>query len=186
MLVTCSSIGPAVDAARTSSPCRCCGWTSRWRTRRRGWETGRRDRDALDDARADGGARRAARAAAGRDVVVDSRVCDGAFEALQAGRREGHDELVRECLRGLVADVDVIVLAQASMARVVDTLPEEERRCRSFRARASASAGGRAAQVAGHGRAGSPGLSSRVSRSFTVLLPRSSSGKSPARRSSPT
>ena len=60
--------------------------------------------------------------AAGKDVEVDARVCDGAFDALQAGDRDRHDELVRGGLRTLIADVDVVVLAQASMARVADTL----------------------------------------------------------------
>ena len=64
---------------------------------------------------------------AGKDVEVVSRVCDGAFDALAAGDRDRHDELVREGLRELIADVDVVVLAQASMARVVETLPETER-----------------------------------------------------------
>jgi Asp/Glu/hydantoin racemase len=64
---------------------------------------------------------------AGKDVDVVARVCEGAFDALAAGDRERHDELVRAGLRELIADVDVVVLAQASMARVVDTLPDEER-----------------------------------------------------------
>jgi hypothetical protein len=60
--------------------------------------------------------------AAGKDVEVDARVCDGAFDALQAGDRDRHDQLVREGLESVLADVDVVVLAQASMARVADTL----------------------------------------------------------------
>jgi Asp/Glu/hydantoin racemase len=64
---------------------------------------------------------------AGKEVEVVARVCDGAFDALAAGDREQHDELVRDGLRELIAGVDVVVLAQASMARVVETLPESER-----------------------------------------------------------
>jgi Asp/Glu/hydantoin racemase len=64
---------------------------------------------------------------AGKEVEVVPRLCDGAFEALTAGDRERHDELVREGLRDLIADVDVVVLAQASMARVVETLSDSER-----------------------------------------------------------
>jgi aspartate/glutamate racemase len=52
------------------------------------------------------------------DVTVVSRVCEGAFDALQAGERDRHDELVRAGLRELAQEVDVVVLAQASMARV--------------------------------------------------------------------
>jgi Asp/Glu/hydantoin racemase len=65
--------------------------------------------------------------AAGKDVDVVARICEGAFDALGAGDRETHDELVRDGLRRLIADVDVVVLAQASMARVVETLPQSER-----------------------------------------------------------
>jgi Asp/Glu/hydantoin racemase len=58
----------------------------------------------------------------GKEVEVTARVCAGAFEALSAGDRDRHDELVREGLREVIAGSDVVVLAQASMARVVDTL----------------------------------------------------------------
>jgi hypothetical protein len=63
-----------------------------------------------------------------RDVEVRDRLCDGAFEALREGDTERHDKLVREGLRELIGWADVIVLAQASMARVVDSLSEDERR----------------------------------------------------------
>jgi hypothetical protein len=39
-----------------------------------------------------------------------------------------HDELVGRALTDLSTQVDVIVLAQASMARVVESLPAEVRR----------------------------------------------------------
>src|SRR5581483_3212267 len=61
-------------------------------------------------------ARRAA--AAGKDVRVVSRLCDGAFDALARGDRDGHDALVREGLAEVARESDVVVLAQASMARV--------------------------------------------------------------------
>jgi Asp/Glu/hydantoin racemase len=63
-----------------------------------------------------------------RSVEVRDRLCDGAFEALREGDTAHHDELVRELLRELIGWADVIVLAQASMARVVDSLSEDERR----------------------------------------------------------
>ena len=62
--------------------------------------------------------------AVGKEVEVVARVCEGAFDALQAGDRDRHDELVRAGLQELLAGVDVVVLAQASMARVADTLGE--------------------------------------------------------------
>ena len=55
--------------------------------------------------------------AAGKQVEVIPQLCDGAFGS------DRHDELVREGLARLYPDVDVIVLAQASMARVVEDDP---------------------------------------------------------------
>jgi Asp/Glu/hydantoin racemase len=53
---------------------------------------------------------------------VRSQLCEGAFDALQSGDRDRHDELVAAGLRAIEEDVDVVVLAQASMARVTDAL----------------------------------------------------------------
>ena len=49
-------------------------------------------------------------------------LCEGAFEALMSGDQTTHDQKVAAALISLSKEVDVIVLAQASMARVVDTL----------------------------------------------------------------
>lgn len=65
--------------------------------------------------------------AASREVEVIYRLCEGAYEAALAGDRAKHDAIIREGLRELGDQVDVIVLAQASMAQVVNTLPESER-----------------------------------------------------------
>lgn len=59
---------------------------------------------------------------AGRDVAVEAVVVDGAFAALGAGRLEEHDRLVLDALRSLIARSDVVVLAQASMARLLPSL----------------------------------------------------------------
>lgn len=67
-------------------------------------------------------------AAAGKEIELTSRLCDGAFDALMSGDAARHDALVAAALRELVTQVDVIALAQASMARVVDTLAESDRR----------------------------------------------------------
>jgi len=67
-------------------------------------------------------------AKAGKPVDVISKLCEGAFEAVVAGDTDRHDAIVRVGLKELVAEVEVIVLAQASMARVVESLPEEYRR----------------------------------------------------------
>ena len=65
--------------------------------------------------------------ALGREVTVDPLLCEGAFDALSAGDAETHDRIVRAALEGLMARNDVVVLAQASMARVADTIPASER-----------------------------------------------------------
>jgi aspartate/glutamate racemase len=60
-----------------------------------------------------------------RAVVLTTSVCAGAFEALRAGRAAEHDTVVAAEARRLSVNVDVLVLAQASMARVIDALPDE-------------------------------------------------------------
>jgi Asp/Glu/hydantoin racemase len=57
---------------------------------------------------------------------IHESVCPGAFDALRAGDTARHDEIVGAEVRRLAAEVDVLVLAQASMARVVDGLPPGE------------------------------------------------------------
>ncbi|MFO0923153.1 MAG: aspartate/glutamate racemase family protein [Pirellulales bacterium] len=57
----------------------------------------------------------------GSAVEVTSRVCEGAFEALMSGDSSRHDQLVREQIEELCASVDKVVLAQASMARLVSS-----------------------------------------------------------------
>jgi|SRR5579884_1790046 len=67
---------------------------------------------------------RAAAQRAGRQIELESVVYRDAFEALGRGDRAEHDRLLGEKIRAM-ADKDVIVLGQASMARVLPTLPEE-------------------------------------------------------------
>lgn len=66
-------------------------------------------------------------ALAGKEVDIESRLCDGAFAALMSADAAAHDQMVAAALRELVHEVDVIVLAQASMARVVDSLSAEDK-----------------------------------------------------------
>ncbi|WP_426302133.1 aspartate/glutamate racemase family protein [Arthrobacter sp. R-11] len=54
-----------------------------------------------------------------RTPDITARKVDGAFDALRAGDRDRHDSLVLSAFLELAADCDVVVLAQASMARVV-------------------------------------------------------------------
>jgi Asp/Glu/hydantoin racemase len=64
----------------------------------------------------------------GREIELTSKLCMGAFDALMSGDAATHDAMVAAALQELAAQVDVIALAQASMARVVDTLAEADRR----------------------------------------------------------
>ena len=61
-------------------------------------------------------------AAAGKEIELVSRLCEGAFDALMSGDTATHDKMVGDALKQLSKEVDVILLAQASMARVVDSL----------------------------------------------------------------
>ena len=130
VLVTCSSIGPAVEASAPFA----------------GVPVLRVDQPMVDQAvrlgrkvgviatlpttlhpTADLVRRRAL--VAGREVELVSRLCEGAFEALMNGNGAEHDARVAAALRELSSQVDVVVLAQASMARVVESLTEAGRRC---------------------------------------------------------
>jgi Asp/Glu/hydantoin racemase len=128
IMVTCSSVGPAVDAARPFA----------------GVPLLRVD-EAMADAAVREGRRigviatlpttlqptadlvRARAEAQGRDVKIVEKLCKGAFEAVSSGDGATHDRLVATGLRELMPQVDAIVLAQASMARVVDSLSPEEK-----------------------------------------------------------
>lgn len=123
ILVTCSSIGPAVEAAASSVKIPVL----------------RVDQPMADLAVRSGRrigviatlpttlnptadlVRRCA-AAAGQTIELTSFLCEGAFDALMADDAAEHDALVGAALVELSQRVDVILLAQASMARVVDTL----------------------------------------------------------------
>jgi hypothetical protein len=61
-------------------------------------------------------------AVAGKEIELVSQLCEGAFDALMSGDMATHDKMVGDALKKLSKQVDVILLAQASMARVVDSL----------------------------------------------------------------
>ena len=129
IMVTCSSIGPAVEAGAKLI----------------GVPVLRVDQPMADKAVATGKkigviatlqttleptadliSRRADKA--GKKIELMSRLCEGAFEALMSGDAATHDAKVAAALKELSQEVDVIVLAQASMARVVDTLAPADKR----------------------------------------------------------
>jgi Asp/Glu/hydantoin racemase len=63
-----------------------------------------------------------------KKIALTSRLCEGAFSALLSGDGAKHDAMVAAALKELSKQVDVIVLAQASMARVVDGLAAADKR----------------------------------------------------------
>jgi Asp/Glu/hydantoin racemase len=123
VLVTCSSIGPGVALARQLFDIPVM---------------------RIDDAMAEAAVRQARRIGvlatlrttldpttallrekaveAGREVELVECLCADAFPAVLAGDTETHDRILREALTKDMDGVEVIVLAQASMARVVATL----------------------------------------------------------------
>jgi len=60
----------------------------------------------------------------GKKIEIVEHLCQGAFDAVMAGDGATHDRIVSEGLTEGMKGVDAIVLAQASMARVVAALPE--------------------------------------------------------------
>jgi Asp/Glu/hydantoin racemase len=129
ILVTCSSIGAAVEASaaltkvpvlRVDQP-----------MADEAVQTGKRigviaTLSTTLDPTTDLVARRAL--AAGKEIELVSKLCEGAFDALMSGDSATHDAMVTSALQDLASRMDVIVLAQASMARVVDSLPEEDKK----------------------------------------------------------
>ncbi len=124
VLVTCSSVGPAVEVARqlydrpvlrVDEP-----------MARDAVSRGRRIgvlatlRTTLEPTSA---LVRAQAREASRPVEIVECLCEGAFEAVLSGDTATHDRLVSAALTDGMCDVDTIVLAQASMARVVAALP---------------------------------------------------------------
>jgi Asp/Glu/Hydantoin racemase len=63
---------------------------------------------------------------AGRAAVIEPVLVEGAYEALVAGDQARHDDLLAAALEQSAKRSDVVVLAQASMARVLPRLPASE------------------------------------------------------------
>lgn len=127
IMVTCSSIGPAAESANGNGPAPIL----------------RVDQPMADQAvrlgnrvgviatlattlvpTADLIRRRAAEK--GKDIQITAQLCHGAFEALMAGNVAEHDAAVLKAIREISTSVDVVVLAQASTARIVEQIPKGE------------------------------------------------------------
>jgi Asp/Glu/hydantoin racemase len=62
---------------------------------------------------------------AGKGIAVVEGLAGTALQALIAGQVEEHDALLLETAKGIADQVDIIVLAQGSMARMQDPLARE-------------------------------------------------------------
>jgi len=60
-----------------------------------------------------------------KEIHIEPTLVEGAFQILMSGDRERHDRMVAEAAQKLASKVDVIVLAQASMTRLVPTLGQK-------------------------------------------------------------
>ncbi len=63
----------------------------------------------------------------GKEVEVTARLCAGAFEALRREDWASHDSLVRQHLKEIMEGVQVVVIPQPSIERVLSQVPESER-----------------------------------------------------------
>lgn len=61
----------------------------------------------------------------GRNVQVIGRVAQGAYEANSQGRPELHDDLIRKEAEVMAGEVDVLILAQGSMAGMEASLRKD-------------------------------------------------------------
>jgi Asp/Glu/hydantoin racemase len=64
---------------------------------------------------------------ADKQIKVELVLVENALASLLSGDGATHDNLVRKAVLELADRVDVVVLAQASMARVLEVIPEAER-----------------------------------------------------------
>jgi Asp/Glu/hydantoin racemase len=61
----------------------------------------------------------------GKKIVLTRTLCPGAFEELMNGNSKKHDEIVLDAINKLSGQVEIVVLAQGSMARLADSLNRE-------------------------------------------------------------
>jgi Asp/Glu/hydantoin racemase len=129
VLVTCSSIGPAVEVARQlfDFPVLRVDEAMAAEACRRGKRIGvlATLRSTLEPTV---NLLRDTAAKMGRDSEIVSCLCEGAYDAVVAGDTATHDRLLAAKLAEVAGLVDVIVLAQASMAGALKRMPAAEPR----------------------------------------------------------
>lgn len=126
VVVTCSSLGPAVEAARPFCP------VPLFRIDQGMAESAVRSARRIgvlatlaSTLTPTGDLIRATSVRLGRHCDVTDRLAEGAFQKLAAGDTAAHDAMVADHLLALAKEVDVVVLAQASMARALATVAGE-------------------------------------------------------------
>ena len=60
-----------------------------------------------------------------KKIKLKTVLCKDAFDAILSGKTDLHDRLVREEIEKISKDVDIIVLAQASMARIISVVEKD-------------------------------------------------------------
>jgi Asp/Glu/hydantoin racemase len=123
IVFTCSSTSPAIDVARQVTGVPILKIDDPMAAR--AVETGARIGIVCTTSSTRGPSEalvRAHAAKAGREVDIEALLVPGAFDALQAGRRDEHDRLVSEAALSVASRSDVLVLAQASLAHLAEPL----------------------------------------------------------------
>lgn len=127
VLVTCSTISPCVDEARRLASIPVVKIDDAMIAQ--AVATGNRiavvatNRTTLEPTRQ---ALEAEAARTGRSVQVALTLVEGAIDALMAGDGATHDGLIRTAVLKVAGQAQVVVLAQASMARALDVIPTED------------------------------------------------------------
>jgi len=128
VLVTCSTISPCVDDVRDAAPMPVLKIDEAMIAEavRLGTRIGviATSRTTLEPTRS---LLEAEAARAGKTVAVELVFVDDALSALLAGDGATHDRLLQAAVLALAERSDVVVLAQASMARVLAVIPEAAR-----------------------------------------------------------
>jgi len=60
----------------------------------------------------------------GKQIDISTKLCDKAFLELSAGNMEEHDRLLKEAAAELAKDVDTLVMAQGSMAKIAPEIEQ--------------------------------------------------------------
>ena len=125
-IVTCSTFSPAVDMIRDKSSIPVLKIDENMI--KRAVETGSRIgviATASSTIQPTENALQTAASQKGKNISVTTRLVENALALLLKGDAQKHDEMVISAIQDLSTEVDLIVLAQASLARVLAQLPEE-------------------------------------------------------------